>query len=53
MKIAHVNYLPNYFPGVENKLLSQAKASFIQNYKIDFFILNPNINISKRNVHYK
>ena len=53
MKIAHVNYLPNYFPGVERKLIFQAEAAFSQGYKMDFFILNPSIEKLKKNVYYK
>ena len=55
MKIAHVNYFPRLysFPGVERKLIFQAKAAFSQNYKIDFFILNSDIEQAEKNIYYK
>ena len=53
MKIAHVNYLPNYFPGVENKIISQAKLAFNLNYKINFFILNSRLELKNKNIFYK
>ena len=53
MKIAHVNYLPTYLPGIQNKITSQAQAAYFENLNMDFFILNSELEFNDNNIFYK
>ena len=53
MKVAHVNYLPTYLPGIQNRIINQAQACLEQKINIDFFILNPELEVNKKNIKYR
>ena len=53
MKISHVNYLPTYLPGIQNKITSQAQAAYFENLNMDFFILNSELEFNDNNIFYK
>jgi glycosyltransferase involved in cell wall biosynthesis len=50
MKIAHINYIPNYMTGINQKIGHQSKAAQSINIDMDFIILNNGLSQESRNL---